>query len=603
MTTKTRFLLALAALGGLFIGCYQGEFLAGQPCTEDHDCGLVLSCNAGICGDYPPDVPVLELSLSPIKQFEFDWAPAIGTNDYQLFERVDADATYVQIGEDMVELGTSLTVPLHFRANASYKLVACNDSGCSESEAVDVEGSLAEAVGYFKPFDAASLDDHFGSDVALSGDGNTLAVGGGFLPPDDDVAFDDIDFGAVYVYVQNDQAQWTQQARIEDPDTDEFEDAFGRSVALSEDGSTLTVGAPLTFGSGAAWVFVRDDQATWTQQAYIEAPEPVEGLRFGSSVALSGSGDMLAIAADPHIDSEDPPLGSVHLFTRDDQAQWTQQASLTASDAGIYSNDFGSSLALSADGSTLAVGDARESGGATGIDGDPAGVFYSGSGAVYVFVHDAQSWKRQAYIKASNADAGDHFGWDVALSGDGHTLAVTALDEESGAIGIDGEQDDDSAPRAGAAYVFVRDDQAEWMQQAYVKASNTNGGLLYYEGVDGDRFGHGVALSGDGNILAVAAPGEAGGAIGIDGDQSSNSDQGAGAVYMFVRDDQTQWTQRAYVKAPNTDMGDAFGFDVALSEDGDTVAVVAKGEDSNATGINGDTADNSVSNAGAVYVY
>ena len=77
------------------------------------------------------------------------------------------------------------------------------------------------------------------------------------------------------------------------------------------------------------------------------------------------------------------------------------------------------------------------------------------------------------------------FGRSVAVSGD--TVVVGADGEESNATGINGDQDDNSASYAGAAYVFVRNG-AIWSQQAYLKASNTD---------TVDRFGISVAVSGD----------------------------------------------------------------------------------------------------------
>ena len=85
----------------------------------------------------------------------------------------------------------------------------------------------------------------------------------------------------------------------------------------------------------------------------------------------------------------------------------------------------------------------------------------------------------------------------------------------------------------------------------------------------------------------------------MNGDQADNSASNAGAVYVFVRSGST-WTQQAYLKASNTDANDFFGYSVALS--GDTLAVGAYREDSAATVVNGDEADNSASEAGAVYV-
>jgi hypothetical protein len=204
-----------------------------------------------------------------------------------------------------------------------------------------------------------------------------------------------------------------------------------------------------------------------------------------------------------------------------------------------------------------------------------------------------------AYIKASNTGGasgndyyGDDFGYSVALSADGSTLAVGAYLEDSAATGIDGDQGDNSAGHAGAVYVFVWSGTA-WSQQAYLKASNTD---------PADYFGASVALSADGSTLAVGAFIEDSAATGVDGTQSDNSAGWAGAVYVYTRSG-TTWSQEAYVKASNTGADDHFGFSVALSGDGSTLAVGATGEDSTATGIGGDQTDNSANGAGAVYAY
>ncbi len=98
----------------------------------------------------------------------------------------------------------------------------------------------------------------------------------------------------------------------------------------------------------------------------------------------------------------------------------------------------------------------------------------------------------------------------------------------------------------------------------------------------------------------VGAPCEDSNATGVNGNQGDNSAQGAGAAYVFVRTGGV-WVQQAYLKASNTGAWDFFGWSVAIS--GDTVVVGANGEDSNATGVNGNQADNSALNAGAAYVF
>jgi len=124
---------------------------------------------------------------------------------------------------------------------------------------------------------------------------------------------------------------------------------------------------------------------------------------------------------------------------------------------------------------------------------------------------------------------------------------------------------------------------ATFAQQTYIKASNTD--------ID-DRFGESIAV--DGDTLVVGAPFEDSNATG---GQADNTADGAGAVYVFVRND-TGWSQQAYLKASNAESGDQFGVSVAIS--GDTLVVGAAGESSGATL---GEADNSAEDAGAAYVF
>jgi hypothetical protein len=203
-------------------------------------------------------------------------------------------------------------------------------------------------------------------------------------------------------------------------------------------------------------------------------------------------------------------------------------------------------------------------------------------------------------VKASNTDAGDQFGHSLALAANGSRLAVGALFEDSPASGIGNTQGNSlMTERAGAVYVFDLEG-GNWSQQAYVKASNTE---------KDDQFGRSITLSGEGATLAVGAwgvgggdPGEDSSAIGIGGNEADNAAPAAGAVYVFSLGT-GGWFQQAYVKAANTEAGDRFGRVLALSGDGDTLAVGAYLEDSNAAGVGGNQGDNSASDAGAVYLY
>ena len=251
----------------------------------------------------------------------------------------------------------------------------------------------------------------------------------------------------------------------------------------------------------------------------------------------------------------------------------------------------GNAVAVSGDGGTIAIGAPHESSAARGINGNQHDTSLYNSGAVYVFTRRGDTVTQQAYIKASNAGQSDMFGITVALSDDGNTLAVSAPWESSRATGINGNQDDDSAPQAGAVYVFTRAGNT-WTQQAYVKASNTGRVPVGDEVGDGDEFGFSLSLSADGNTLAAGAVSE---------DGMNDTQAQSGAVYVFARTGNT-WAQQAYLKGSNTDAGDLFGYGVALSADGNTMAVAGYDEDGSGKGVNPPN-DNGLAGSGAIYAF
>lgn len=190
------------------------------------------------------------------------------------------------------------------------------------------------------------------------------------------------------------------------------------------------------------------------------------------------------------------------------------------------------------------------------------------------------------YVKSSNTQPDALFGGAIAVSG--NTLAVSSTLERSAATGIDGNQTDMTALRAGAVYIFVRTGTT-WSQQAYVKASNTRAGA---------GFGSALALAGD--TLVVGSSEESSSATGINGEQSNTAAPSSGAVYVFTRVGPT-WSQQAYLKPSNTRPGAFFGSSIALS--GETLAVGSASESSNAIGIDGDEANTSAAGSGAAYVF
>ena len=373
--------------------------------------------------------------------------------------------------------------------------------------------------------------------------------------------------------------------------------AFGdTSIAIevtSEDGSTMQL------------YTVTVTRSTFEQKAYVKASNPGFLDFYGRAVAISESGNTFAVSAN----SEDSAAsgvggdqtsdtlansGAAYVFSRTSATGWIQQAYIKASNPG-FGYEFGGTMAMSADGNTLVVGSRRESSNATGINGDDTNTSLPSAGAAYVFVRDGDNeWSQQAYIKASNTDQGDFFASTLSLSGDGNTLAVGARSEDSIATGVNGNQLDNSARDAGAVYVYRRDPGGTWSQQAYLKASNTQGQ---------DFFGESVALDFDGNTLAVGAIGEDSSGTGVDGDQHGAFLRESGAVYLFARTGNDAWAQTNYIKADAPGAEDNYGNHLALSGDGNTLAVAANLEDSASTGIDGNQNNDAAPASGAVYLY
>ena len=190
------------------------------------------------------------------------------------------------------------------------------------------------------------------------------------------------------------------------------------------------------------------------------------------------------------------------------------------------------------------------------------------------------------FMKASNTGSNDSFGFAISVSG--QTLAVGSYGEKSGATGIGGDQLDNSKNLSGAVYVFSQIN-GQWVQEAYIKASNTDAF---------DRFGSSVSISDD--TLVVGAPGEDSAATGINSHQFNNAAIDSGAAYVFVKENGT-WSQQAYLKASNTEANDWFGTAVEIVAD--TLVISAINESSNATGADGDQNNNLSQQSGAAYVF
>lgn len=322
------------------------------------------------------------------------------------------------------------------------------------------------------------------------------------------------------------------------------------------------------------------------QQVELPAPDRNAANQFGFSIDLY---DRTLVVGAPlengmthdetQVAQSIPGAGAAYVFVYDGNG-WNLRARLNASrkQAGA---EFGRSVAIS--GNTIVVGAPFEDT-ASGDPADPDTDQLFNAGAVYVFVRIDNHWVQQARLKASNVSSGMAFGESVAISGS--VLVVGAPGEASKSTGVNGDQQDCSAVYAGAAYVFVCEGDA-WAQEAYLKASNTD---------ELDQFGGAVAVCGD--TIAIGAPNED---ADLRRDPRDNSACAAGAVYVFVSSLARKWIQQAYLKAPDADAGDHFGFAVAL--DGDRIVVGAPFKGQHGAAIDGKCADGPASNVGAAYVY
>ncbi|MES9943839.1 MAG: hypothetical protein ABW080_02655 [Candidatus Thiodiazotropha sp.] len=587
----------------------------GQTCTVTNGSGSLsgaavtdvqISCP-------PSDIVNPSVTVAGPKLLRFSWND-VGVDHYRLLQNPDGSSGFSQVGDNITGTSVDAVIPVHLTdwINASYMVQSCNATGdCADSITMSAASLMIDVIGYLKPSFIGS-EDRFGSSVALSSDGSTLAIG---VPEEDSIATGidgdpvvgtdmALSSGAVFLFAR-DGDDWSQQAYFKASNA-QAGDMFGQAVSLSEDGQVLAVGATAEDSAasgidgdqtdnslqraGAVYIFNYAGSA-WNQQAYIKASSPVAGANFGKQVSLSDNGQRLAVSG-----------GGVYLF--EDSNGWSQQAMVAATN-GEGTDGFGDTLQLSGNGVTLVVGAPGEDSSATGINGDQTNNDARGAGAAYVFAYSGSAWSEQAYLKPSTTDSGDEFGNDVSISADGDSVVVATWAEDSSAIGVNGSAANNSRENSGAVYLFERQ-AGVWSQTAYFKASNAD---------PNDKFGYKVALSGNGNSLAVSAAYEDSLAAGVNGSQVDNGAAASppGAAYMFTRGD-SGWFQHSYVKASNTDAGweqplcslfcpdlnDEFGSSLAISGDGSTLAVGAPLENS---GDSANQQDDTAPYAGAVYLY
>jgi hypothetical protein len=338
-------------------------------------------------------------------------------------------------------------------------------SGSSWTQSAELRGGEEES-------DESPDGVAFGGSVAISADGGTVLIGG---------FGDGGDTGAAWVFA-NEAGSWQQQGPKLTGAEEAGKGEFGRSVSLSADGDTALVGGDGDGkGAGAAWVFTRSG-TSWAQQGpKLTGAEEAGHGRFGDSVALSADGTTALVGGG--FDHSQLETGAAWVFV-EEGGTWSQEGEKLTGSGETEGGEFGRSVALSGDGATALIGG----------PGDE-----ETAGAAWVFAREGASWSQQGEKLTSAEPAQfEHFGGDVALSGDGGLALI-------GAYGSDAE--------VGAAWAIAREG-ASWGQPG----EKLTGG----EESSQAAFGLGVALSSDGHTALVGGP-----------DDGAGCCAGLGAAWAF----------------------------------------------------------------------
>jgi len=382
----------------------------------------------------------------------------------------------------------------------------------------------------------ATAGELFGNSVSISGD---YAIVGAIGP-----------LGSAYIFRRNSDDSWTQEKKLTaDEDAEESFGFFGGSVSISGDYAIVGAGGE-NLSSGAAYIFRRNSDGSWTQQEKLLANDGAVWDIFGSSVSISGDYAIVGACSDDY-------NGSAYIFRRNFDGSWTQQKKLIANNVA-ESDGFGNSVSISGDFAIV---------GALYDDGQG-----SDFGVAYIFRRSSDgSWIQHRKLTSDDGAEGDQFGGSVSISGD-YIIVGTGKDDDKGinsgsayiyntslpykinsSDGAEGDNFGDSVSisgdyaivGAGSAYIFRRNSDDSWTQQEKLFAN---------EGAAGDRFGGSVSISGDYTIVG------------------SNS----GYVYIFKRSSEGSWIQQEKLMAKDGDVMDWFGNSVSIF--GDYAIVGALGE-------------------------
>ncbi len=541
-------------------------------------CLVALAASASaIAQTTVPATPSLTIGAE-IKALRFDWEPVARASWYQLEYSAHRGFPFDQRGDDIPGAVTTARqrLPLHLYdwTYARYRLAACNSAGCARSPEVSVSSLRRDVVGYFKPAETL-IGQRFGADTDLSADGLNFAV----AAPGDFIASPGgpRPGGAIYVF-RRVAGIWIQRARLVPRIPPFIEGSNVMNVAISANGNTVAVGMPNFFHeefdetSGEVFVF-RFNGSSW-----VTTRLPAIARRaFGRWVGLNDAGDTLAIARG---DNQSPPVPRRVDIYRLTNGTWSPVRSI-GDRAGR--TEFCDQGVLSADGSTVAE---------SCMEG-PVG---STPARHYVRTHSGANWSTRADM-ALEMSVSSEFGYGrggIAIDGAGNTVAAQIF-VASGPNPQDGPSEVHVFEREGGVY--------------HKEATLTPG--AWRANAQRNFYGQSLALSGDGEDLAVGDAWDNGLGTGPRAEPLIAGQARTGAVYVYryrqLPGDPGDWWYLYNMVKPNYHPDNApyrtFGTDVEYDTSGVALLVGESGESSDAEGISGGWNNIRAPGSGAAWLY
>lgn len=267
-----------------------------------------------------------------------------------------------------------------------------------------------------------AASDHFGASVSVSRDGSTIAVGS----PYDDTTTDQ---GAAYIF-EKVGGTWTQVQKIVQSDTLANTSFGGTGVELTDDGTTILVGASFhdTGGTntGRAYIFDKAANGTWSQTQILRASNGGASDQFASSIGISGDGTVICCGAYGE-DTGATNKGAAYIFVKSAAGAWSQTETqfIQASD-GTTSDSFGLGVSVSQNGDRILVGAYLDD----TAEGD--------SGSMYIFDRTNGVWTQTNHLYPGHHTSPGGYGMSSAISDDGKVYMVGSPYDDSGLNGDSG---------------------------------------------------------------------------------------------------------------------------------------------------------------------